>query len=54
LRRQIEKKALYFAAGAKEVWFCDKSRKMTFFTGPFSSGEKVSKICPAFPAKIEL
>jgi len=49
-----EKKALYFAAGAKEVWFCDQSRKMTFFTGPSSSGESVSNICPAFPAKIEL
>ncbi len=26
-----EKKALYFAAGAQEVWFCAGDGKMTFF-----------------------
>ncbi|HEV8542983.1 MAG TPA: Uma2 family endonuclease, partial [Verrucomicrobiae bacterium] len=27
-----EKKALYFDAGAEEVWICDEAGRMTFFT----------------------
>jgi Uma2 family endonuclease len=49
-----EKKSLYFAAGAREVWFCGRTGTMAFFSGPASSGEKSSKICPAFPRKVEL
>ena len=33
-REMAEKKALYFAAGAEEVWFCDKSGKMIFHCAP--------------------
>jgi Uma2 family endonuclease len=53
-REMAEKKALYFAAGACEVWFCDPDGKMTFFAGPASRGAKSSKFCPAFPREIRL
>lgn len=53
-REMAEKKALYFAAGAREVWFCDDDGQMTFFTGPGSRGAKSSKFCPAFPREIRL
>src|SRR6185437_7153066 len=47
-----EKMALYFDAGAKEVWLCDNSGTMKFF----ASGQTISasKLCPDFPAKVEL
>ncbi len=48
-----EKKNLYFDAGAKEVWVCDRNGKMSFF-GPDSSSSKRSKLCPHFPAKVVL
>jgi Uma2 family endonuclease len=51
-REMAEKKALYFAAGAEEVWFCDKKGRMTFFPGPESAGETASRLCPAFPALV--
>jgi len=51
---QTALKALCFAAGAAEVWFCDGAREMTFFAEAASTGEKASRICPKFPAKIEL
>ena len=49
-----EKKMLYFAAGAEEVWFCDKLGRMKFFTGPKSEGETASRLCPAFPNRVKL
>ena len=49
-----EKKALYFAAGAKEVWFCDRAGVMTFFTSAASRGQKASKFCPPFPHAIQI
>ena len=49
-----EKKALYFAAGAKEVWHCDRSGVMTFFTSAASRGQKASKFCPPFPRAIQI
>ena len=48
-----EKKALYFAAGAKEVWFCDGAGAMTFFTSAGSRGQKSSKFCRDFPRQIQ-
>ena len=48
-----EKKAIYFAAGAKEVWFCADDGKMTFFIGAASRGQKSSKCCPEFPRQIQ-
>jgi Uma2 family endonuclease len=42
-----EKKALYFEAGADEVWFCDLNGTMTFFA---AAGElESSSACPDFP-----
>jgi Uma2 family endonuclease len=45
-----EKKSLYLAAGAQEVWFCDDQRKVSFHT---AAGEiEQSKLIPQFPAEI--
>ena len=49
-----EKKALYFASGAQEVWFCDNRGKMTFFPNANSSSEALSSVCPDFPQKVDL
>ncbi|MGC3988668.1 MAG: Uma2 family endonuclease [Chthoniobacteraceae bacterium] len=48
-----EKKALYFAAGAQEVWFCDRTGHLSFFHAPEVSAA-ASKLCPAFPVEIIL
>ncbi len=47
-----EKRALYFAAGAREVWLCDRDGRMIFYTGANSRGQKSSKLCPDFPREI--
>ncbi len=49
-----EKMALYFDAGAREVWLCAESGAMSFF-GP-GSGQQLgaSQLCPQFPKQIEL
>jgi len=46
-----EKMALYFDAGAVEVWFCDENGGMRFIgkDGPLDH----SLLCPDFPALIE-
>ncbi len=49
-----EKKALYFEAGAKEVWFCDEDGNMAFFTSPDVPVPGPSLHCPDFPAAIRL
>lgn len=48
-----KKKALYFEAGASEVWFCDRKGKMTFYIGADSSGESASVLCAKFPAVVD-
>jgi Uma2 family endonuclease len=48
----IEKKRLYFEAGAKEVWFCDLSGKMHFYVLSAPDQPSASVLCPKFPAKI--
>ncbi len=50
-RRELnEKKALYFEAGAQEVWFCDTFGNMTFYT---TEGETAaSAMCPDFPRTV--
>lgn len=47
-----EKKALYFAAGAIEVWTCDKQGDMSFYSvdGPIDQ----SALAPDFPERVEL
>lgn len=47
-----EKKALCFAAGAREVWFCDKVGQMRFFVSADSSDNRASKACPQFPPRV--
>ena len=50
-----EKTALYFDAGAKEVWICAESGAMTFFhAGGGNAPMSVSQIFPDFPAQITL
>ncbi|HWD94492.1 MAG TPA: Uma2 family endonuclease [Verrucomicrobiae bacterium] len=49
-----EKMALYFDAGAKEVWLCDTSGAMKFFLSGSSRPSRVSNLCPDFPARVAL
>jgi Uma2 family endonuclease len=44
-----EKRALYFAAGAHEVWLCGRDGKMEFYTPDLSAA---SRLCPAFPGQL--
>lgn len=46
-----EKAALYFDAGATEVWLCDDDGSLRFFTAP---GQQVaqSPLAPDFPNSI--
>ena len=46
------KRALYFEAGAQEVWICGLQGDMEFHA-PRGQSE-LSALCPAFPALIEL
>jgi Uma2 family endonuclease len=41
-----EKRALYFEAGAHEVWICDLDGKMEFHT------RGLSRLCPLFPGQL--
>jgi Uma2 family endonuclease len=54
-RQEMEdKRALYFEAGADEVWFCDKTGMMHFFLKSSPETEaKASLLCPAMPKKID-
>jgi len=46
-----EKRALYFDAGATEVWICNLDGAMSFFVGPDHQAPN-SSLCPAFPDRI--
>lgn len=50
----IEKKRLYFEAGADEVWICGEDGNVVFFlkTTPDEEANS-SKLCPEFPRHIE-
>jgi len=45
-----EKRALYFEAGALEVWLCDLKGQLSFYAPSKCS---VSALCPSFPSQIE-
>ncbi len=46
-----QKRALYFAAGAREVWICDRDSHIRFFA---PEGEvEHSALCPKFPKRIQ-
>ncbi len=47
-----EKTALYFDAGAEEVWLCADSGEMTFLVGDAGASARASRLCPEFPAKV--
>jgi Uma2 family endonuclease len=49
-----EKQRLYFDAGASEVWLCAQDGAMNFFSAGVSQPERISKLCPKFPAQLHL
>ena len=46
-----EKRALYFDAGAAEVWICNLDGSISFFVASHNQ-LFASSICPAFPGSI--
>jgi Uma2 family endonuclease len=46
-----EKHALYFDAGATEVWICNLDGSITFFVSPDHQAA-TSALCPALPDRI--
>jgi Uma2 family endonuclease len=54
-RRELrDKKALFFAAGAEEVWFCHRDGLMEFFHKEAPEAPGASALCPVFPPRLEL
>ncbi|HEV2391449.1 MAG TPA: Uma2 family endonuclease [Verrucomicrobiae bacterium] len=49
-----EKMALYFDAGAKEVWLCSESGTMGFFHSITHQPAPKFKVCPQFPGHVKL
>ena len=49
-----EKTALYFDAGAKEVWICADSGQMKFLGPTARQAMPRSALCPQFPAQVQL
>jgi hypothetical protein len=47
-----EKIALYFEAGAQEVWTCDQDGALEFHFSTAPEVRQSSEICPEFPAVI--
>ena len=49
-----EKTALYFDAGAQEVWHCSISGDMTFLAVGESAPLSASRLCADFPLRVQL
>jgi len=49
-----EKMALYFDAGAREVWLCAESGAVSFYGPACIQPLSASQLCPQFPTQIEL
>ena len=49
-----EKMALYFDAGAEEVWLCSESGGMTFYRVGLPEPTPTSQVCPGFPTQVQL
>ncbi|MGO9201574.1 MAG: Uma2 family endonuclease [Limisphaerales bacterium] len=49
-----EKIALYFDAGAQEVWLCASSGAMRFLARGAPNPVESSQLCPRFPKQVEL
>ena len=52
LDEQLHKGSLYLQAGAEEFWLCDDFGNMRFFDA--AGALERSRVCPEFPAKVEL
>ena len=53
-QEMASKRALYFEAGADEVWFCDQKGALHFFLKSGGDIEvKASALCPAMPRRIK-
>jgi hypothetical protein len=48
----VEKIALYFEAGAQEVWTCDQDGALEFHFPTPPEVRQASEICPKFPPAI--
>jgi hypothetical protein len=48
---RTEKRALYFDAGAAEIWLCALDGSLCFFASP-DNHLPASSLCPAFPDRI--
>jgi Uma2 family endonuclease len=55
-RQEMEnKRELYFAAGAEEVWFCDQKGALHFFLkGSAETAAKASALCPSMPKRVKV
>jgi Uma2 family endonuclease len=52
-RKEIEEKmALYFDAGAQEVWNCDETGAIKFYSASATDTLASSGLCPGFPNRI--
>jgi Uma2 family endonuclease len=49
-----EKAALYFDAGAQEVWLCAADGGMSFRARAITERTENSRLCPNFPKRVEL
>ena len=49
-----EKRALYFDAGAREVWICAGDGSMSFFNSGPTTPSQASSLCPNFPKQLKL
>ena len=49
-----DKTALYFDAGAQEVWHCTDQGRMIFFRAEEAAPSTSSQVCPSFPAQVNL
>jgi Uma2 family endonuclease len=47
-----EKRALYFDAGAREVWICARTGAVSLFISNATRPARASEICPEFPRKV--
>ena len=47
-----DKKALYFGAGAKEVWICRENGKLQFYCQTLPDIPTRSLLCPDFPHRV--
>ena len=49
----LQKRLLYYAAGAEEVWLCNEQGDMEFFVRGQSNSVPQSRLCPTFPPSVE-